>query len=177
MKFSARTGRRGFTLVEVVLALGVVSFCLVTLMGLLATGLLSNKTAIEKSAAVNIAGAAVADIRATPLSSQTYTSGQVLTSPRFGFLVPAPSTGTGMQTVYVADDGTPVTAVNANLTSSSAIYRVSVMGPARPSLANQRLASPIYVLVTWPAQADPTAASLPSHYAGSFQTVTYLDQN
>jgi uncharacterized protein (TIGR02598 family) len=175
MKQTLRENGRGFTLVEVVLALGVVSFCLLTLMGILATGFVSNKTTIQKSIAVNIAGAAIADLRAAPLASQSYTPSQTLHSPRFGFSLPA--TGTGMQTVYVADDGTPVTALNANLSSGVSSYRVSIVGLTRPSGTGQRLASPVYVLVTWPGQADPTASSLPSHYTGSFQMVTYMDQN
>jgi len=154
-------------MVEVVIALGVAAICLLTLMGLLTIGITNNKTTIQQSVAANIAGAAMADLRATPLSNQSYTPGEVLYSPRFRFVLPAP--GTGLQTVYVSDDGTPLTTVNANLSSSASTYRVSVMGPLRPSLSGtaiQRLASPIYILVTWP-----------SHYTGSFQAVTYLDQN
>jgi len=77
----------------------------------------------------------------------------------------------------VTDDGTPLTAINANAPSGTGTYRVTTMIPLRSAGSLQRLASPIYILVTWPGQADPTASTWPSHYAGSFQTVTYLDQN
>jgi prepilin-type N-terminal cleavage/methylation domain-containing protein len=185
--FNSRN-RRGFTLVEVVLALAVVAFCLVTLMGLLATGLVGNKTTLQKSVAVNIAGAVAADLRATPLSNQNYSVGETLYTPRFNFTVPvaAPPSGgglspTGMQTVYVGEDGTPLTTVNAALTASATTsYRVTIMGPYRPAGTGQRFASPVYILVTWPGQADPNPAKSPYwpiHYSGSFQTVTYLDQN
>jgi prepilin-type N-terminal cleavage/methylation domain-containing protein len=175
MNLRRRAVRRGFSLVEVVIALGIVAICLLTLMGLLASGFTRDQSSVEKSIAVNIAGAAVADLRATPSSSQSYTPGQTLYSPRFRFSLPA---GTGPQTVYVADDGTPLTGVNAALTATgSGTYRVSILGPARPTGTAQRLASPIYVMVTWPGQADPNPATWPKNYLGSFQTVTYLDQN
>ncbi len=169
--------RRGFSLVEVVLALGVATFCLLTLLGLLAVGINSNKMTIEQSAAVNIASAVAADLRATPLSTQSYTAAEVRYSPRFGFMLPA--TGTGLQTVYVSPDGTPLTQVNASLPGGTAAYRVTIQGPLRPAGTMQRLASPVYILVTWPGEADAavTAGALPVHFAGSFQLVIYLDQN
>jgi uncharacterized protein (TIGR02598 family) len=169
-----RDRRNGFSLVEVVTALGIAAFCLLTLLGLLAVGVTSNKGTINQSIAVNIASAVAADLRATPLATQSYTgSGYTLYSPRFRFVLP----GSGMQTVYVSDQGTPLTTVGANLPAGTASYRVTIQGPARPSGTSQRFASPIYILVTWPGGADPTAASWPKNYTGSFQVVTYLDQN
>ena len=165
----------GFSLVEVLLALGLCAICLLTLLGLLSVGIRSDRTTLQQSVAANIAGAAMADLRATPLSTPSYTPKQVLYSPRFRFMLPA--SGTGIQTVYVSGDGTPLTEVNANLSSHADTYRVSVLGAIRPLGTGQRLASALTILVTWPGQADPTATTLPSHYAGSFQTVTYLDQN
>lgn len=175
MRFPIPKGKQGFTLVEVVIAIGVATFCLLTLMELLAVGINSSRTTIQQSVAANIAGAVMADLRATQLSNSSYTPGEILYSPRFRFVLPA--SGTGMQTVYVADDGTPMTTLNANLSTNAGTYRVSVMGPLRPSGTLQRMASPVYILVTWPAQADPTATTWPIHYSGSFQAVSYLDQN
>ncbi len=169
------SSRRGFSLIEVVTALGIVTICVLTLMGLLAVGINSNKTTVNQSIAVNIAGAVAADLRSTPLITQSYTTAETRYSPRFGFQLPAP--GTGMQTVFVSDEGTPLTALNANLPAGTASYRVTIQGPGRPTVANQRTASPVFILVTWPGSADPTANKWPSAYAGSFQVVTYLDQN
>jgi len=172
--------RAGFSLIEVVVALGVTTFCVVTLMALLAVGVNGDKTTIQRSLAANIADAVMADLRATPLSTQSYSPTLTLNSPRFRFVLPA--TGTGTQTVYVATDGTPLTALNANLSTANlstgaGTFRVSISGPLRPSGTGQRTASPVYILVTWPGQADATATTWPSHYAGSFEVVTYLDQN
>jgi uncharacterized protein (TIGR02598 family) len=178
MRFSRLNCQSGFSLVEVVIALGVTAFCLLTLMGMLLVGINGNKTSVQQSAAANIAGAVMADLRATPLSNQSnYSTTEVLYSPRFQFVVPA--SGTGLQTVFVADDGTPQTTVNQNLTaaaSATSTYRVDIVGPLRPA-TSQRQASSVYILITWPAQADPTAGTLPTHYAGSFQAVTFLNQN
>jgi len=168
-------GGLGFSMVEVILALGMTTFCILILMGLLPVGIHSDKTTLQQSIAANIAGAAMADLRATPLSNPSYSSSEVLYSPRFRFVLPAPASG--IQTIYVSDDGTPLTAVNANLATNVGTYRLSIVGPQRPSGTLQRLASPLYILVTWPGQADPTATNWPSHYAGSFQAVSYLDQN
>lgn len=173
--------RRGFSLIEVVTALGIVTICVLTLMGLLAVGVNRNKSTVNQSIAVNIAGAVAADLRATPLVTQSYTTTETRYSPRFGFVLPAPGTpGTGLQTVYVSDEGTPLTALNANLPAGTASFRVTIQGPTRPANVSgqpQRTASPVYILVTWPGNADPNASIWPSAYAGSFQVVTYLDQN
>jgi len=172
--------RAGFSLIEVVVALGVTTFCVLTLMALLAVGISTDKGTVQRSSAANIADAVMADLRATPLSNQSYVPTETLYSPRFRFALGATATGT--QTVYVATDGTPLTAANANLSTASlssgtGTFRVSISGPVRPSGTNQRTASPVYILVTWPGQADPIAATWPSHFTGSFEVVTYLDQN
>ena len=174
MRRRASDRQLGFSLVEVVTALGIAAICLLTLMGLLAVGVNSNKSTIQESIAVNIAEAVAADLRATPLITQSYTTSETRYSPRFRFVLPA---GANMQTVYVSGDGTPLTTVNTNLPAGTAAYRVTIQGPARPSGTEQRTASPIYILVTWPGLADPNATTWPSAYAGSFQVVTYLDQN
>ncbi len=180
MKNFTTNPRAGFSLVEVVIALGVTTFCVLTLMALLAVGINTDKTTVQRSLAANIADAAMADLRVTPLSNQSYVPTESLYSPRFRFVLPATSTGT--QTIYVATDGTPLTAVNANLSTASlssgaGTFRVSISGPQRPSGTAQRTASPVYILVTWPGQADPIATTWPSHFTGSLEVVTYLDQN
>ncbi len=175
------TGRRGFSMIEVVMALGVAAFCLVILMALLPVGINSDKATSQQTIASHLADAAMADLREAPLATQSYLPAGVLYSPRFRFALPA-AAGGAPQTVYVADDGTPLTVPGANLPAGTAVatYRVNVLGPARPATTGtqpQRGASPVYILVTWPGQADPAAAQWPSHYAGTFEAVAYLDQN
>jgi uncharacterized protein (TIGR02598 family) len=60
-----------FSLVELTLALGVVSFCLVTLFGLIPIAVQTNRNATSQTAATNIMGAVVSDLRATPKTNNT----------------------------------------------------------------------------------------------------------
>ncbi len=127
--------RRGFSLIEVVTALGIVTICVLTLMGLLIVGVNSNKTTVNQSIAVNIAGAVAADLRSTPLITQSYTTAETRYSPRFGFVLPAGYAGIGLanglrlRRGHAAhrrhDDGT------STLTAGTASFRVTIQGPTR----------------------------------------------
>lgn len=65
---------RGFSLIEVVLALGIAAFAIVVIVGLLPVGLKLTSESEDESRAVNILSAVVADRQATPFaqSSRTY---------------------------------------------------------------------------------------------------------
>jgi prepilin-type N-terminal cleavage/methylation domain-containing protein len=181
MKSARSRAQRGFSLVEVVIALGVASFCLLTLMGLLVVGINGSSMSAQQSVAVNIATAVATDLRATPLNGQNYTPTLKLFSPRFGIAVPAPTTASGMQSFFVSVDGTPLTQVYPTTITATppagTAYRVTLQGPLRPSVTGQRVASPVFILVTWPGDADPNESVWPSHFTGSFQTSIYLDLN
>jgi uncharacterized protein (TIGR02598 family) len=64
----------GFSLVELTLALGVASFCLITVFALLPIGVLTNRNATSQTAANGIIASVIADMRST-ISS---------TSPQYG---------------------------------------------------------------------------------------------
>lgn len=64
--------RRAFSLVEVVLALGLVSFCLVAIIGMLPVGLQSVKNAKEESAAANALNQIAAGIRNATITNGSY---------------------------------------------------------------------------------------------------------
>ena len=66
---SSPVDRCGFSLVEVTLALGVASVCLIAIFGLLPVGLRTNQDAIQQVAAADILGAVMTDLRATPVST------------------------------------------------------------------------------------------------------------
>ena len=59
----------GFSLVELTLALGVAAFCLIGLFGLMPVGVQTNRNATSQTAATNIMGAVIADLRATPTTN------------------------------------------------------------------------------------------------------------
>src|SRR5262245_29728356 len=61
--------RRGFSLVEVVLALGLTTFCLVGLIGLFSVGIKTEHSSSDKLSATHILQGLIATRRATPDST------------------------------------------------------------------------------------------------------------
>jgi uncharacterized protein (TIGR02598 family) len=167
---------RAFTLVEVSLALGVASFCLLSIVGLLPVGLTSNQASIEQTMAVNISSAIVSDLRtAQPMGANS--------SPRFGLPIPPAGAAASTHTVYLASDGTATAVDNPPATSGSSVsrYRATVLfyppqNNAQQS-AGQRTATGVRVLITWPALADSNFQNPPANYIGSYEAETALDRN
>ena len=66
----------GFSLIEVVIALGIMGFALVSILGLMTVGLHSSKTSREYTLLSAMAQEVIADVRSQPydtLATQTYT--------------------------------------------------------------------------------------------------------
>jgi uncharacterized protein (TIGR02598 family) len=127
-----------FSLIEVTLALGVVSFALLALFGLLPVGLKENQNSTSQTAATSIATALIADLRATPKANPT--------SGRFGITFDIP------KTLYVDSEG------NFSITlTPTARYRATVTFPASPPGAKS--ATFANIKVTWPAAAAVTNVS------------------
>jgi len=140
-----------FSLVEVCLALGVVVFCLVTILGLISVGLNSTQTSISQTTAANVLTAVVTDLRSTPNSSP---KGTVATnSVIYGIQVPARSSGTTPTTAYAAifigDDG------QTNSAASGSRYRLNVWTSSATATRQETL---VRLMLTWPAQAAYTNA-------------------
>ena len=131
--------RSAFSLVEVILALGIAVFAIVSLVALLPIGLQSSRTSVEESAALNILSTFVADRRATPLATASA-------------LYRLPALATNMtattNTFYIAD-GT-----HAVVEPAKARYRIvcafapPAAGTCAPFLG--------YFRATWPAQSPST---------------------
>jgi uncharacterized protein (TIGR02598 family) len=177
MKSTTRTtGHSGFSLVEVVLALGIASFCLIGLLALLPAGLSSNKDAIQKTIASGFAAEVAADLRNTPAALQS-----TGTSQRFQFIIPRDGGDNTMtenpQTIYVTESGSAGQIGAAPTTESR--YRISV-GFAPPS-SSRHDATLVRILVTWPAQANPIPTTWPvgnsGGAGGSYEIITALDRN
>jgi len=147
----------GFSLVELTLALGVASFCLIALFGLMPVGIQTNRNATSQTAATNIMGAVVADLRATPTRVGTSTEYQITlgTGPGCPSTVsPAPAT------LYFDGTGQFSTSLGAN-----SRYQLNITWYGSTGL---RYAD---VKVTWPAAATPGNAS------GSTEMFAALDRN
>ena len=143
----------GFSLVEVTLALGVVVFCLVTVLGLLAVGVNTTHVSTIQTSATNILNAVAADIESTPNITPAETGsakGSVAeASPIYGITLPASGTAasTAPTTIYIGDDGQTTT------TAATAIYQLNVWTTGATTTQQETL---VRLLLTWPAAAKYT---------------------
>ncbi len=144
--------RSGFSLVEVTLAMGVVVFCLVTVLGLLAVGVNTTHVSTIQTSATNILNAVAADIESTPNITAAYTpasaKGSVAeASPIYNITLPASGTAASATptTIYIGDDGQTATS------ASSAIYQLNVWTSGATTTQQETL---VRLLITWPASAS-----------------------
>ena len=167
----------GFSLVEVTLALGLATYCLVAVSGLLSVGINSGQTSNQQTSAANLVKSVVADLHAAPanLSASGYTA-----SPQFGFRIPDAGQGgtvPSTQTVYFNEgaNATGAMGVSPVVGIEGSCYRVSVV--FNPPASGVRAGTSVRILVSWPAAADPNPGQWPTHYAGSLEVLTALDRN
>ena len=131
----------GFSLIEVTLALGVSSFAMLAIFGLLPVGLNSSQTAAQQTVATNLATAIVTDMKQVPSASAiTASSTLKAVSSKYGIDV----SGTG-STFYADGSG-----ALAN-SGTAARYKVSVK-LAQPASGSKQ-ASNGSITVAWPAAA------------------------
>jgi uncharacterized protein (TIGR02598 family) len=120
-----------FSLVELVLALGIVAFCLFAVFGLMPVGMQTNRNATSQTAAANIIAAIVADLRTTPAAATT--------SPQFAITF-----GTD-KTLYFDASGQASISL-----SPDSRYQLNIKWNSAPT--------GLYyadLKVTWPATVDP----------------------
>ena len=141
--------RCGFSLVEVTLALGVASVCLIAIFGLLPVGLRTNQDATQQVAAADILGAVMADLRATPATTPM---GEAAASHQFAINIPAnPVSEATTSTLFFNAEGQFSASAN-----SESRYRLTVT--FLPN-AGSRAASLAHLKMTWPAAASPVNAT------------------
>jgi uncharacterized protein (TIGR02598 family) len=139
---------RAFSLVEVVLALGVAAFCLIAVLGLLPVGVQTNQKSISQTAATSIVSSVVADMRATPST--------LTTSVQYGIAL----SDNSITTLYFDGAGQFATTLGAN-----SRYRLTVTIPPNPAGTNPpdpagtNAATFAYLRVTWPAAVDPVTTT------------------
>jgi uncharacterized protein (TIGR02598 family) len=138
-----------FSLVELVLALGVAAFCLFAVFGLMPVGMQTNRNATSQTAASNIIAGIVADLRATPAAATS--------SPQF-----AVTFGTD-KTLYFDASGQTSTSLGTN-----SRYRLNITWNSAPTGLHYAA-----LKVTWPAAADP-AITTPS---GSVEIFAAFDRS
>jgi len=151
---SPRPGIRAFSLVEVVVALGICVFVLVTIMGLYSTGMRVNRESQNQIQEANLASLIIASRRAAPTNaSQLAIPASALTGP---FTNAYPN---GQLTNYVGSDGMITNAANAAYVVSCRAGTNAMTGPNTAQ---------VYLMLSWPAQANPAVSS--DHY----EVTTYI---
>ena len=133
---------RSFSLIEVVLALGIVSFALLSVVGLLGVGLRTNKESSDQIQASNIASFLISTLRAIP------------TNPPPDFALTNLNQETITNTVQVGSDGTTTNVSDAN-GSYNLYYVLGTNSVTGPKLAN------VYLMLWRPLHA-PKPTNNPS---------------
>ena len=134
MKRSSPTGFQAFSLVEVTLALGIISFGLIAIMGLIPKGLGIVKESADEAAALNILAAVSADLQCVGSNTTASKSYQI----------PVQTVNSGKG--YFDSDGNWL---GNSAVSSEAVYVLSWTIQAR-SLQSPPVAS---LSISWPAKA------------------------
>jgi type II secretory pathway pseudopilin PulG len=147
-----RCGTRAFSLVELVIALGIATFVIVSIMGLFVSGLQFNHESEGEIQAANLASLIISSSRATPLAAGV--NSPVPTSALTNAFGPVYSNK------FVGWDG--------NLTNSAnnAAYAVTCRAGTN-SLTGTGVAQ-VYLMLSWPPQS--TSATSPHYY----ETATYI---
>jgi uncharacterized protein (TIGR02598 family) len=135
-----------FSLVELVLALGVAAFALTAILGILPAGLKTQQASVRQTTANGIISQIVADLGAAfrlPPGQQ---------SKQFSLTGHWAAAATPDQ-VYFMTDGTFITgSTNQQTPPTNAVFRATVTY-LKPPTETTSLAD---ITVTWPAQVDPT---------------------
>ena len=151
--------RSAFSLIEVALALGIASFALLTLFGLLPLGINNNQASIEQTMATNITTAIISDLREAPNTSMIAArAGLHPVSPQYNIDV----TKTSPQIIYLDNSGSlqPSSGGSARYKATIVLAQSSSAG-ASPL----RTATLGNITVSWPAPA-PSPLGAISTYVG-----------
>ena len=135
-----------FSLVEVVLALGVISFAIVAILGVLPVGLQTGHSAQDETRAAQIAQAILASIASQ--APNQFDNVQVQLNDNQNSTVPFHLSATETVTLYGDNDGKLVPGPTA------AAYKVVVTTNSTPTNFDPGYASQVTVRVIWPANAS-----------------------
>jgi uncharacterized protein (TIGR02598 family) len=139
MKASA-TCQRGFSLVEVTLAIGMVSFAMIAVLGLLPVGLTSMKNANEQAGAANVLNAIADSLRSATSTDSTNFVG-IFGTNHISFSVGGPAVSLSWNNLKL--DG--------STESSSDAKRIAAVVNITPPL-NLTTPGRAVISVAWPAQ-------------------------
>ncbi|MDD5350116.1 MAG: type II secretion system protein [Chthoniobacteraceae bacterium] len=144
-----------FTLVEVVVALGIFSFALVAIVGLFFVGINTNKESSDQIQAANLASLLISTRRALPAS------------PIADFALPpltAATSGSGTYVMGVAADGMVSGGTVARTPSYNLFYKVST------NTVNGAHLAQVYLMLWWP----PVSATPTNNPANRYELTTQV---
>ena len=153
LRYPISSNSYAFSLVEVVIAIGIASFCLVTMMGLIPVGVKSVRSTTSQTIASQLLEAISLDLRSTPLGSNS--------SPSYAVTLPASGTAScaTSMTLYLDENG----GTNASSLNLNSQYRATLY------LSNSSIFSTTaQIQITWPASVAPSNA------IGSLETITTI---
>ena len=167
----------GFSLVEVVIAIGVTAFCLIPISGLLLVGTHTTQNSGQQAVAASIGAEVATALQATDSQGHAYlpeASSDSDSNPGMVFQIQVPPVGNGPSpepvTIYMDEDGN---ASNAPLPTTRYAVTLFFTPPANVGQKNATLAQ---IMVTWPGQSQ-AAGAWPTTYQGSWETETALNIN
>lgn len=158
MKAGPKPDQTAFSLVEVVVALGICSFALVAIMGLFTTGLQSGKDSETQIHAANL------------ISLLVSTRGALPTNAIANFAIPERAMTHGYTNAY--DNGGRLTnylASDGSIANSAANALYQISCKAGTNLMTGPKVAQVYIKLTWPPHMNPTNAA-----AGSYEVLTYI---
>jgi type II secretory pathway pseudopilin PulG len=163
----ARGRVRAFSLVEVVVALGVVTFCLLSLIGLASVGLNSNKLVREQIIALDLCRQIESDLKATGATNTI--------SPLYGIAIPAAGASV-TTTLYDTYPSSTTSFGPAQAANSQYRFTVVLNGPATTSPNDPVNAN---IQATWPPGTTPRAPLLgtPTNVIGTINLDVAVNRN
>ncbi len=127
---ASETSIAGFSLVEVTLAIGVVSFCLLTLLALIPTGLKSVQSSTQESNAINIGVGVFSDLKASAeycAANWATLQNKAIVSSRYGITVPT-AQGGEQYALYLDDSGNKTTSDQASFIAILTLIPQNILG-------------------------------------------------
>jgi hypothetical protein len=153
----------GFSLVELAIAVGVTSFCLLTLLALLPTGLRSADSASRQSTAINIGNGIFADLKTTAAYAAANSSGSLPLTTRYNLNIPT-STGptpSGVQYALYLDNNGNDLDIHGNVLAASQAQFLAILtllpqatSSTTPLAGLPKPAVLAQLLIAWPAAAS-----------------------
>jgi uncharacterized protein (TIGR02598 family) len=140
-----------FSLVELVLALGVAAFAMTAILGMLPAGLKTQQAGVQQTTANQIISEILADLRADVRlppgqASKESTQGFGLSGHWAAVATP--------DTLYFTNQAKQTGSVNASPPPTDAVFRAKIIYYAPPTPGYTTSLADI--TVSWPAQVDPT---------------------